>query len=77
MPVERFRSIADVPAPPRRRPGDPALYRAIAGVWELGRRLRPARQFPPGVYRHQSAQSMNRQRDEWDTAYLRRVRAER
>jgi hypothetical protein len=74
MPIQKFRSIADVPAPPRRLPGDPALYRAIASVWEMGRRLRPARRFPAGVHLHRSVEAMNRQRAEWDAVYHRRVR---
>lgn len=76
-PVQKFRSVADVPPPPRRQPGDPALYRAIAGVWETSRRMRPARRFPVGVYCHRTIESMNQQRDAWDEEYFRALRSDR
>jgi hypothetical protein len=47
-----------------RRPGDPDLYRAIASVWDFGRRSRP-RRFPPGVYRHRSMSDLNAQTEQW------------
>lgn len=77
MPIQKFRSVADVPPPPRRTPGDPALYRAIAGAWELSRRLRPERRFPAGIHRHKSIESMNRQREAWDEEYFSELRARR
>jgi hypothetical protein len=77
MPIQKFRSVADMPPPPRKHPGDPALYRAMAGLWELGRRLRPPRRFPAGVHRHRSIESMNQQRDDWDTAYFQTIRSSR
>lgn len=65
------------PPPPRRQPGDPSLYRAIAAVWETGRRLRTTRHFPAGVPRHATIESMNRQREAWDDEYFRAIRASR
>lgn len=50
MPVRKFQSVEAMNLPIWRTPGDPALYRAIAGVWEVGRRTRP-RRFVPGVFR--------------------------
>jgi hypothetical protein len=50
MPVRKFRSVEEMNQPVWRQPGDPALYRAIAGVWETGRRLQRHR-FAPGVFR--------------------------
>jgi len=59
MPVRRFRSIAEMKREARWRPaGTPELWRAIASIWDLGRRTRGAR-FPPGVYRHRSIDSLN------------------
>jgi hypothetical protein len=69
MPVQKFRSIADMPDPPRRLPGDPALYRAIASVWTFGRRANP-RRFPPGVHKYHSIEEMSRARDEWETEHV-------
>jgi hypothetical protein len=76
MPVRKYRSVADMPDPPWRRPGDSELYRALAGLWDMSRRLRP-RRFPPGVYRHRSIEDMNRQRDEWDAEFIAELRARR
>lgn len=64
MPVQKFRSIADMPDPPRRLPGDPTLYQAMAGVLKFGRRANP-RRFPPGVHKYHSIEEMNRAQDQW------------
>ena len=69
MPVQKFRSIADMPDPPRRLPGDPALYRAIANVWTFGRRASP-RRFPPGVHKYRSIEEMTRARDQWEAEHV-------
>lgn len=50
MPVRKFRRVEDMPPPAWRRPGDPALARAIATVWTLGRALTPLK-LKPGVHR--------------------------
>ena len=47
MPVRKFRSVEEMERPVWRRPGDPGLYRVMAGLWDLGcrtsRRRAPAR----------------------------------
>lgn len=50
MPIRKFRTIEDMSQPSWRMPGDPALYAAIAAVWERGARL-SQRRFTPGVRR--------------------------
>lgn len=50
MPVKKFRSAAEMNQPVWRQPGDPALYRTIAALWDTGRRLQ-SRSFTPGVRR--------------------------
>lgn len=64
MPVRRFRNVADMERAKWRQPGDPDLFRAIAAIWEFGRRSRP-RRFPPGVYRHRSIVDLNAQTERW------------
>jgi hypothetical protein len=76
MPVRRYRSIEEMPDLPWRRPGDPELYQALRTLWTTSRRLAP-RRFPPGVYRHASVESMNRQRDEWDADFIAALRRAR
>jgi hypothetical protein len=44
--------------PAWRTPGAPALYRAMAFVWELARRTNP-RRFPRGVFRYRSIEDMD------------------
>lgn len=63
MPVKKFRSVEDMEAPIWREPGDPALYRAIERLFDLGRRsrLRPPR---PGVRKFTSIEDMDRGRNE-------------
>jgi len=64
MPVHKFRSVEEM-EPPWREPGDPALYRAIARVWDFGRRSWP-RRFPPGLHWHRSLADMNAATERWD-----------
>jgi hypothetical protein len=76
MPVQKFRSIADMPDTPRRLPGDPLLYRAIATVWASGRAANP-RQFPPGVYRYRSIEEMNRASEQWEAEHIAALQKQR
>jgi hypothetical protein len=62
MPVRRFRSIEQMKRPRWYQPGDPALYRAIAMTWELGRRTN-SRRFPPGVHKYRSIEEMSATQD--------------
>lgn len=57
MPVFRFRSVEEMNQPVWRTPGDPALYAAIASVWERGARL-SRRRFTPGVRRFRDVESL-------------------
>ena len=66
MPVRKFRSVEDIPAP-WHESGDRSLPGAIAGVWDLGQRIGAPR-FPPGVYRHRSLEEMNKLDEEWAKA---------
>ena len=58
MPVQKFRSIEDMPDVPRRQPGDPALARAMRQLWDFGRRV-SHRRFRPGVYKFRSIEEMD------------------
>jgi hypothetical protein len=66
MPVRRFRSIEDMKAntPVWRRSGDPALFRAMAGLWELAART-SRRRYPPGLHKHRSIEEMQRVQASW------------
>ncbi len=64
MPVRKFRSIEDMDAEVWRVPGDPALYRAIAGLWALGQRT-ARRRFPPGVHKRRSIEELNEAARAW------------
>jgi len=57
MPVRKFRNVEELNQPIWRRPGDPALFRAIAAVWAFARSTRP-RRFPPGVRKFRSIEEM-------------------
>ena len=63
MPVRKFRSVEEMHQLIWRQPGDPMLYRAIAGVWELARHTNP-RRFPPGVWKYRSIEEMSRVREQ-------------
>lgn len=63
MPVRKFRSVEAMNQPVWREPGDPALYRTIAAVWNMGLRLRQHR-FRPGVTRFHSIDELEAMADE-------------
>ena len=76
MPVRRFRTAAEMNQPLWRQPGDPSLFRAFAGLWAAGRRLRMPR-FPPGVYRYRSIEDLQAQTERWKEENFRAFHAER
>jgi hypothetical protein len=57
MPVRKFRSAEEMNQAVWRQLGDPALARAMASIWEFGRRQRP-QQFTPGVRKFRSIEEM-------------------
>ena len=63
MPVRKFRSVEELNQPVWRQPGDAALYRAIAAVWETGRRTQ-TRRFVPGVRRFRDIGELEQAEDE-------------
>jgi len=67
MPVRKFRDVSEMEDTPWREPGDPELFRAIAGVWDFAARTCP-RNFPPGVYRHRSIEEAKALREKWEEA---------
>ena len=69
MPVRRFRSIAEMEPPASYQPGDPALYLAMAMLWNFTRRAHP-RRFAPGLLRFRSIDEMNRVQDAAEAAYI-------
>lgn len=65
MPVRKFRSLDEMKGGGTwRAAGTPELWRAIAGVWDFGRRTTAA-SFPPGVYRHRDIASLNALTERW------------
>jgi hypothetical protein len=67
VPVRKFRSVEEMSGDRWYQRGDPALYRAIRRVWELGHRtLRP--HFPPGVHKLRGVEEMNALQKQWDDA---------
>ena len=72
MSVQRFRDVAEMPAPPRRAPTDPAAYARIKELWAFASRLPPL--FPPGVTRYRSVEESDAARER---ALIMRMRAMR
>jgi hypothetical protein len=64
MPVRKFRSVEEMGRPAWRQPGDPELYRVMAGLWDVGRRT-SRRRYPPGVHKHASIEDMHRVQEIW------------
>lgn len=64
MPVRKFRSVEELEQPVWRTPGDPDLYRTIAGLWATGARLRP-RVLQPGIRRFRSIEELDAATPKW------------
>jgi hypothetical protein len=64
MPVRKFRSIEEMNGEVWRRPGDPALFRAMRRLWEVGVRT-SRRRYPPGVHKHRGIEEMQGVQEKW------------
>ncbi len=71
MPVRKFRSVQAMNQPVWRTPGDPALFRAIEGLWTAGMRTQ-GRQFPPGVHKYRSVEDLDAQVQRWQQEHIER-----
>lgn len=63
MPVRRYRSVEEMPAP-WREAGDPGNLRAVAVMLALYRRLHQGAPATPGVRRFRTIQEANADRDD-------------
>lgn len=63
MPVEKYRSIEDMP-PPWRDPDDPGILRAIARAFASYRSVHPRRSDVPRIRRYRNLVEMNADRDD-------------
>jgi hypothetical protein len=77
MPVRKFRTLLKAEHSLWYETSDPRLWKAIASVWDFGRRTTGYR-FPPGVYKLRSVEEANKLHDEWEQAnfesYQRRLK---
>jgi hypothetical protein len=64
MPIRKFRDIESMKVPRWRDAGDPELFRAMAALWDLGRRTRRGH-FPPGIHKHSSIEEMYSVQELW------------
>jgi hypothetical protein len=76
MPVYKYRDVAEMKARGWRPKGDRGLFRAIRATWELARRTAAPR-FPPGVYKHRSADDADALRERWEHANFEAFHARR
>lgn len=76
MPIRKFRDVSEMEDTLWYEPGDPALFAAIARVWDFARRTCPMR-FPPGVYKHRSLAEADEQRERWEAANFEAFQARR
>jgi hypothetical protein len=63
MPIRKFHSVADIPAPSERRPFDPENLRLAFSLARFCYELRPLK-LRPGVHKHRSIAEAQRWRDE-------------
>lgn len=76
MGVRKFRSVEEMDGEVWRRPGDPALWKAIASVWGFSSKA-VGRHCPPGVHRHRSIEEAGRLRELWEQANIEALRKRR
>jgi hypothetical protein len=70
MPVRKFRDVSEMEDTLWYERSDPALSRAIAGVWDFAARICPL-QFPRGVHKYRSIEDANADRERWEEANFR------
>ena len=73
MPLRKYRSVEEMPAPAWREPLDPRNLRLAGELSTLAARLRP-RRFPPGLHKYRSVEEAGRQRERWEVQPERAVR---
>lgn len=64
MPIYKFRSVEEMEQTIWREPGDPALFRAMAALWDIGTRT-SGRRYPPGLHKHRSIEEMQEVQEAW------------
>lgn len=64
MPVQKFRSVEEMPGSPRVQPGTLEHLQRFRAVLLSARLL--ASGFPPGVFRYPSIEAANADREAWD-----------
>ena len=74
MPVFKYRSVMDMPPPPR-CPDDEELVARIRAVWDRVARLAGGG-YPPGVHRFRSIQEAQEARERVVRDRMRRLRRE-
>ena len=75
MGVRKFRSVADMPGPARRKPLDPENLRLAVELMDLTHKLSRFR-YVPGVRKFRSVEEMDAHRRAWEEAETRRLRGE-
>ena len=58
MPIKKFHSVEEMDPPHIHTAGTAALARALASLWDFGRRVAP-RHHRPGVRKFRSIEEMN------------------
>ena len=76
MPIRKFRHVGEMEDALWYERGDPALFQAIARVWDFAQRTVPLR-FPPGVLKHRSFAEADEQRERWEAANFEAFQARR
>ena len=76
MGVRKFRSVADMPGPAPLPPLDPGNLRLAVELMDLALRLSRFSR-PPGVRRFHSVEEADADRQAWEQAETRRLRAPR
>jgi hypothetical protein len=65
VPIQKYRSVEDVPPPPGREPLDPGNLRMACDLSRLAARLRP-RRVPGGVHKYRSVDEASQERARWE-----------
>jgi hypothetical protein len=76
MPVRKFRDVSEMEDTLWYDRGDPALFRAIARIWDFAARACPL-QFPRGVHKYCSIEDANADRDRWEEVNFQAFQARR
>ena len=76
MPVYKYKTFEEAEKALWNFHPDKTYFKRVAELWNFANKLCPIR-YPQGIFKYKSIEEANKQKDEWDLAYAKKLRLER